>query len=387
MYDLKQKGEEFSTLLVPALVTIIRTLQLHGKEVFIIGGAVRDFLCGHQVKDFDVATNAVPEQIITWLSDVNIKTKPIGGKYGTVLAIKGKNAFDISTYRKETFTTYGHPPKITFVDSLDDDLIRRDFRINSILYDPEKREIIDKYGGWDDIQKHSISMIGDPNIRLKEDGLRVIRLARFISQFNLNPEPDILSAVRSLGELVKFRSTNVIQIELFKFLRVKDFQKGLMLLFKNQIFHGIFPHYPFDSAFTNHKHFPILINKFCTLPISDELARLFGILLLFSDEAQLDESHFESIGENLALSNRQQQQLQRLYVSWKNFPRSKDRNRIKRWVRATGINTSEIIAKFFFLSLLKVDDAAHDQEEEYLKTIQEIVSRFKTGKKIVQVED
>ena len=106
MYDLKKKGEEFSALLVPALVKIISTLQQHGKEVFIIGGAVRDFLCGYKVKDFDVATNAVPEQIIKWLQDVNIKTKPIGGKYGTVLAIEGKNAFDISTYRKETFTTY-----------------------------------------------------------------------------------------------------------------------------------------------------------------------------------------------------------------------------------------------------------------------------------------
>ncbi|PWI47880.1 hypothetical protein CEE45_09560 [Candidatus Heimdallarchaeota archaeon B3_Heim] len=387
MYDLKQKGEEFSTLLVPALVKIIRTLQLHGKEVFIIGGAVRDFLCGHQVKDFDVATNAVPEQIIKWLSEVNIKTKPIGGKYGTVLAIKGKNAFDISTYRKETFITYGQPPKITFVDSLDDDLIRRDFRINSILYDPEKSEIIDKYGGWADIQNQSISMIGDPNIRLKEDGLRVIRLARFMSKFNLNPEPEILDAVRLVGDSVKFRSTKVIQIELFKFLRVKDFQKGLMLLFENKILHGIFPHYPFQLAFEDHKHFSFLINNFCSLLISDELARLFGALLLFSDEAQLNESHFERIGENLALSNRQQQLLQRLYVSWKNFPRNKDRNEIKRWVRATGINTSEIVAKIFFLSLLKVEDAVHDQEEEYLKTIQEMVSNLKTGKKIIPAED
>ncbi|MHA2139713.1 MAG: hypothetical protein ACW98G_17650, partial [Candidatus Hodarchaeales archaeon] len=235
MLDLKQKGEEFSTLLVPALVKIIRILQQHGKEVFIIGGAVRDFLCGHQVKDFDVATNAIPEQIIKWLKDVNIKTKPIGGKYGTVLAIEGKNAFDISTFRKETFHTYGQPPKIIFVESLDADLIRRDFRINSILYDPERREIVDKYGGWDDIQKNSISMIGDPNIRLKEDGLRVIRLARFMSKFNLTPEPEILSAVRSIGKTVKFRSTKVIQIELLKFLRVQNIKSGLMLLFENEI--------------------------------------------------------------------------------------------------------------------------------------------------------
>ena len=381
MYDLKKKGEEFSALLVPALVKIISTLQQHGKEVFIIGGAVRDFLCGYKVKDFDVATNAVPEQIIKWLQDVNIKTKPIGGKYGTVLAIEGKNAFDISTYRKETFTTYGQPPKITFVDTLDDDLIRRDFRINSILYDPEKRVIIDKYGGLDDIQNHSISMIGDPNIRLKEDGLRVIRLARFMSKFKLTPEPEILSAVRSIGNSVKFRSTKVIQIELFKFLRVQGIQKGLALLFENRIFHGIFPQYPFYSAFNNHKPSSILIDNFCSLPISDEVTRLYGVLLLFSDETQLDESHFESIGENLALSKRQQQLLQRLYLSWKNFPQNNDKIEIKRWVRATGINTSKIVARLYFLNLTKVDDALHPQEDEYLRTIQEFVSRLKTGPK------
>ena len=66
---------------------------------------------------------------------------------------------------------------------------------------------------------------------------------------------------------------------------------------------------------------------------------------------------------------------------------NKDRNEIKRWVRATGINTSEIVAKIFFLSLLKVEDAVHDQEEEYLKTIQEMVSNLKTGKKIIPAED
>ncbi len=380
MLDLKQKGEEFSTLLVPALVKIIKILQQHGKEVFIIGGAVRDFLCGHQVKDFDVATNAIPEQIIKWLKDVNIKTKPIGGKYGTVLAIEGKNAFDISTFRKETFHTYGQPPKIIFVESLDDDLIRRDFRINSILYDPERREIVDKYGGWDDIQKNSISMIGDPNIRLKEDGLRVIRLARFISKFDFTPEPEILSAVRSIGKSVKFRSTKVIQIELLKFLRVQNIKSGLMLLFENEILHGIFPEFPFETNFAQNNVYPILIEKICSFLTNDEITRLFGILLLFSDETNLNESHFDGIQGNLALSDRQQRLLQRLYTSWKNFPKNKEKTEIKRWVRATGINTSEMVAKIYFLSLLKANDDLYHQENEYLQIIQEIVTRLKNGK-------
>ena len=380
MYDLKQKGEEFSLLLVPALVKIMKTLLRNGKEVFIIGGAVRDFLCDHQVKDFDVATNATPEQIIEWLKDVNIKTKSIGGKYGTVLAIEGKDAFDISTYRRESFHTYGLPPKITFVESLDDDLIRRDFRINSILYDPQKEIIVDKYGGWDDIQNHSITMIGDPNIRLREDGLRIIRLARFMSKFNLTPEPNILSAVGSISTDVKFRSTKVIQLELLKFLNVQDIQKGLVLLFENRILSGIFPLYPFDLEFAQHEKYQKLIDLFCSIVIDNAFTRLFGVLLLFSEKEKLEKSHFENLGENLSLSMRQQQVLLRLYSSWKNFPTSIDRNEIKRWVRATGINTSEMVAKFHFLCLLKSKNPSYKQEDAYLIAIQEIVTKLKSRK-------
>ncbi len=380
MAEFKQKGEEFSKLLVPGLLKIIRTLQRHRKEVFIIGGAVRDFLCGHQVKDFDVATNALPEQIIKWFTAEDIKTKPIGGKYGTVLAIVGKIAYDISTYRRETFTTYGQPPKVTFVNSLDDDLIRRDFRINSILYDPKKKEIVDKYGGWDDILNHSISMIGDPNIRLREDGLRVIRLARFMSKFNLSPEPNILSAVHSIGESVKFRSTKVIQLELLKFLRVQNFQSGLILLHQNRILHGIFPNFPFDNSINQHEQLSILIDKFCDITTGDEITRLFGVLLLFSEENRLKKSHFDHITQNIDLSIRQQQLLHRLFISWKKFPQKKDRYEIKRWVRATGINTSEFVTQIFFLCQFKRSNDSYLQKEEYLEVIREFVTQLRNGK-------
>ncbi len=380
MTDLKQKGEEFSKLLGPALTKIIHTLQQHGKEVYIIGGAVRDFLCDHPVKDYDVATNALPEQIINWLSNVNIKTKPIGGKFGTVLAIAGKEAFDISTYRRETFTTYGKPPNITFVESLNDDLIRRDFRINSILYDPQNQTIVDYYGGWDDIQNHSLSMIGNPSIRLREDGLRIIRLARFMSKFDLTPEPEILSAVQSIGESIKFRSIRVIQLELFKFLRVQAIQSGLSLLLHNKIFQGIFPGYPFILSFKSGKQLPTLIETFCSLEFKDEIIRLFGILLIFSNTSKVKESHFESVSKNLSFSKRQNQLLVRLYNSWNTFPASIEIDKIKRWVRATGINSSEMVAKLFFLNLSKTEDMLYDQEEEYLRIIREIVERLKSGK-------
>ncbi|MHA1236866.1 MAG: hypothetical protein ACTSQ9_04295, partial [Candidatus Hodarchaeales archaeon] len=147
MVDLKQAGVEFSKNITPELNLILSTLTKNKKDAYIIGGAVRDFIFGHAVKDFDVATNAVPDQIVKWLAEVQVKTKPIGGKWGTVLAIAGKQAFDVSTYRKETFHTYGQPPEVTFINSLDDDLRRRDFQINTIVYDHKNNKIIDNYHG------------------------------------------------------------------------------------------------------------------------------------------------------------------------------------------------------------------------------------------------
>jgi len=90
MVDLKQAGVEFSKNITPELNLILNTLIKNKKDAYIIGGAVRDFIFGHTVKDFDVATNAVPDQIVKWLTEVQVKTKAIGGKWGTVLAITGK---------------------------------------------------------------------------------------------------------------------------------------------------------------------------------------------------------------------------------------------------------------------------------------------------------
>ena len=103
MVDLKQKGLEFSKLLSPEVTIILDILQKHNKDAYIIGGAVRDFLLGYTIGDFDVATDALPKEISEWMNEIDAKIKPIGGDFGTVLVIIGKKAFDVSTYRKETF--------------------------------------------------------------------------------------------------------------------------------------------------------------------------------------------------------------------------------------------------------------------------------------------
>ncbi len=379
MVDLKQAGVEFSKQITPELNLILNTLVKNKKDAYIIGGAVRDFIFGHTVKDFDVATNAVPDQITKWLTEVQVKTKPIGGKWGTVLAITGKQAFDVSTYRKETFHTYGQPPEVTFINSLDDDLRRRDFQINTIVYDHKNNQIIDKYHGIEDIENGVISMIGDPNIRLLEDGLRIIRLSRFMSKFNLTPTKEIATAVKNIGKNAKFRSKRVMQLELFKLLRLKSPGVGSNFLIEMNILPSMFPNFPFHPSYQDNSSTDLL-TRFSSLPITNEVTRLFGLLLLVADDNILSEFHFNQIKEDLLLSDRQNLHLNRLYSSWKNFPAKPDEIIIKRWVRATGINASENLVRIYFLNQQKeVRVSKISYEDTFFKIVQTAVKRLRSG--------
>ena len=379
MVDLKQVGVEFSKQITPELNLILNTLIKNNKDAYVIGGAVRDFIFGHTVKDFDVATNAIPDQITKWLTEVQVKTKPIGGKWGTVLAITGKQAFDVSTYRKETFHTYGQPPEVTFINSLDDDLRRRDFQINTIVYDHLNNQIIDKYRGIENIENGTISMIGDPNIRLLEDGLRIIRLSRFMSKFNLTPNKEIATAVKLIGENAKFRSKRVLQIELFKLLSIKNPRIGFKFLIEMNILPSMFPNFPFHPNYQDKGSLDLLI-RFSLLPITNEITRLFGLLLLVADDKILSEFHFNQIKEDLLLSNRQNLHLNRLYTSWKNFPAKPDELIVKKWVRAAGINASENLVRIYFLNQQKESQISKiTYEDIFLKNVQTAVNRLRSG--------
>ncbi|MHA1940150.1 MAG: hypothetical protein ACW97P_00325 [Candidatus Hodarchaeales archaeon] len=380
MNDFHHQVENFKRLISPELNLVIKTLHKNGKDVYIIGGAVRDFLFGHEVKDFDLATDALPIEIVQLLHDVNIKTKPIGGKYGTVLAISNKMAFDISTFRKEEFFEYGKPPKVTFVTSLDEDLARRDFLINSIIYDPINEKFVDKLSGLNDFNSKTLHMIGDPFIRLKEDGLRVIRLARFMSKFDLKLGPELYSAVQSVGKFAKFRSPRVVQIELFKFLKLQRISIGLKLLYRESVLQAIFPKFPFLSSSDKPLVSDTILEKFSTIKVRNNLTRLFGILFILSNRTKLSLSDFELISQNLGLVNSQISHLKRLFHSLMSFPSDTKEITIRRWVRATGINTSLILVHIFFLiRQVDVPNSKNTVKKTYLDVVQNAVNKLKSG--------
>ncbi|MHA2307108.1 MAG: CCA tRNA nucleotidyltransferase [Candidatus Hodarchaeales archaeon] len=375
---------KFNKLFTPELQKIIDVLLIHNKEAVIVGGAVRDFFLQKPVSDidFDIATNAQPDEITKWMVESGFKVKPIGGKFGTLLIIVHKKAFEVSTYRHEVYETPGRPPRVSFIEKIEDDLERRDFRFNALTYNINQQKFLDKYSGLEDIKRLRISTIGDPETRLREDGLRVIRLARFASKYNLSIDSELLKALEKVGKEAKFRNPAALRIEFFKLLTISTPKMGLRLLFDNNVFSAIFPKIPLVKADSDLKHHVYrYFDKFSQIPSRIVMIRLFSLLLVISKEGNLKQEIIKEVSDNLRLSVRSFQILERLIWSWDNFPRDGNLRRLKHWIRGTGINTSEDILIFIFLFAEISESTALSLKRGFIfKETQKIIKSFRNEK-------
>lgn len=155
-----------------------KILNKNGYESYIVGGCVRDFLLGKKPKDWDVTTNATPEQIINCFKN-KYKVIETGIKHGTVTIVMPSMNVEITTYRIDgEYTDHRHPEEVKFVNNLKEDLSRRDFTINAMAYN-DKEGLIDYFNGYVDLLNKTINCVGNPDTRFNEDPLRILRAARF----------------------------------------------------------------------------------------------------------------------------------------------------------------------------------------------------------------
>ncbi len=167
---------------------ILNKLKEKGFEGFIVGGCVRDLILGNTPKDYDITTNAKPNEIINTFKDY--KTILTGIKYGTVTVVIDKTPFEITTYRKENEYINNRKPKsVEFLSSIDEDLYRRDFTINSMAYNNDKK-LIDLYDGLNDIKKGIIRAIGNKDEKFEEDAIRILRAYRFAGRYGWKIEEE-----------------------------------------------------------------------------------------------------------------------------------------------------------------------------------------------------
>jgi len=219
---------------------ILRKLDSKGFEVYIVGGAVRDILMGKMVNDWDFTTNATPDKILKIF-----KNAFYDNKFGTV-GIPAKDPdlkpHEITTFRtEEGYSDSRRPDKIKWGKSLTEDLTRRDFTINAMAIDPNTLSIIDPFNGQKDIQKKLIRAVGDPNERIKEDALRLLRALRIASQLGFSVEDETLNAIKSSAALINKIAKERIKDELFKILISPNPIQGITLMRKTNLLEEILP--------------------------------------------------------------------------------------------------------------------------------------------------
>jgi poly(A) polymerase len=168
--------------IIPQSVKDLHDLfQSAGKKLYLVGGSVRDFLTGDKPKDFDLATDALPDEVLEIVGK-KFRTNLQGKAFGVVVVFTDEvpEGMEIATFRSDIYDGKlgkSRNPDVKFT-TIDQDVLRRDLRINGLFYDLDKKEIVDLVGGIDDIKNGVIGMIGDPDLRIKEDPLRILRAIR-----------------------------------------------------------------------------------------------------------------------------------------------------------------------------------------------------------------
>ncbi|MGG4606152.1 polynucleotide adenylyltransferase PcnB [Paenalcaligenes sp. Me131] len=191
---------------------VCEVLQQHGYEAYVVGGAVRDLIAGLEPKDFDVATNATPEQIRPLFRRARI----IGKRFKLVHVVFGREIIETSTFRagdsqKQQTDAHGRILRDNEYGELLDDVNRRDFTLNALYYDPITEEVIDYHNGVEDLKNRVVRMIGDPDTRYREDPVRMLRALRFAAKLNATIEPQTHQPIQKLASLI----TNVPESRLF----------------------------------------------------------------------------------------------------------------------------------------------------------------------------
>ena len=199
-----------------AVRNVMDRLEAAGYEAWLVGGCVRDGLLGRAPQDWDVTTNARPEDIHRAMG--GLETLDIGAKHGTVTVLSEGTPVEVTTYRADgLYTDHRRPETVAFSDSLEEDLARRDFTVNAMAWHPA-RGLMDPFGGQGDLEARLLRCVGEPARRFQEDALRILRGLRFAAVLGFALERETDRALREQRELLRVLSPERVREELTKLL-------------------------------------------------------------------------------------------------------------------------------------------------------------------------
>lgn len=235
------------------ILSVMRRLRESGYEAYIVGGCVRDSLLGLVPNDYDIATNALPEQTKACFSDM--LTIDTGIKHGTVTVVSDHTNVEITTFRVDgDYSDLRRPDSVSFTDSLTADMSRRDFTINAMAYSDETG-VIDRFGGQRDLFRHIIRSVGDPKKRFGEDALRILRALRFAAQLDFEIEEKTSEAIHEMCSLLGSISAERIRTELEKLLCSKA--PAEVLINYADVFSEIIPEFKNSIGFDQHSPYHV----------------------------------------------------------------------------------------------------------------------------------
>ena len=242
------KNYDFSSIIPSKVVEICTILEKNGYVAGIVGGSIRDILLGFTPNDYDITTSATPEDISRIFNFKNhyiSKTLDIKGaiEHGVTFVLFKGEPFEIATFRKDG-DYVGHHCEVSYGDvSLEEDLKRRDFTINAMVYRPYTKELIGVENSREDIENHVISTVGNAIDRFNEDPLRIMRAFRFQSTLGFNVSPEIIDAAKQLAPKILNCSYERIQKEFSKLIYGKNFKEAIISMYECGVMDVIMPEF------------------------------------------------------------------------------------------------------------------------------------------------
>lgn len=223
----------------PALIAVLDAIEAQGNRAYLVGGAVRNALLEQPVEDIDIATDARPEHVQRLALSAGLKPVPTGIEHGTVTIVSDGRGFEVTTFRRDVETD-GRRAVVAFSDNLDEDAHRRDFTMNA-LYADRTGTVIDPVGGLPDLEARRLRFVGDPEQRIREDYLRILRFFRFHAWYGQEAEPGTVAACAALKDGLEQIARERIGSEMKKLLAAPAPVASILLMAETGILDQLLP--------------------------------------------------------------------------------------------------------------------------------------------------
>ncbi|GGZ04450.1 CCA tRNA nucleotidyltransferase [Streptomyces nitrosporeus] len=228
----------------PVADDLARRFQEAGFRLALVGGSVRDALLGRLGNDLDFTTDARPDEVLKIVRPWADSVWEVGIAFGTVGSQKDGYQIEVTTYRSESYDRTSRKPEVSYGDSIEDDLVRRDFTVNAMAVALPEKEFVDPHGGLEDLAARVLRTPGTPEESFSDDPLRMMRAARFAAQLDFEVAPDVLAAMKDMAGRIEIVSAERVREELNKLLLSPHPRKGLGLLVETGLAAHVLPELP-----------------------------------------------------------------------------------------------------------------------------------------------